>query len=594
MLRRAAALLAGLLLLAMSGADAARAGEDDKAKTRRVVITCDAPRARIFVNGKEWWRGTGDIPASRSTITVSVLVEDCAVQRRTVAPARTGPTEIRFPAPARSPWPTIATSDAAAVVAWESAEYGWMQGPKVPPGEGRPVIGRSGMATQILDRRRLGSAEACELQPGPWVPRGAVLDLLELQPGSEVRIDGSKLSDGARIAAGPHVMTVGSGPALRTYNFEVTATRPVVRVPSVLVRRAAVDSGLEWLAKHQGADGRWSSSGFPCPCAQPCEQGSKGHDVGVTGLALLALLGADDSLDGGPYAAVVSRGIEFLLRKQDAEGWFEPTGSRSAAFGQPIAELALLDAWSRTGDPRLYAAAKRGMDAIYYAQNPYLAWGYLARDGTNDTAVTAWMSLAVTHALAWDLDRQPFADLRGTAVRTDLNGRAEASLGGAIAWFDKMTEPNEGRVGYDQRGGPQAYHRVSPDRGGLSERFKPRDWALTAVSMLPRLRLHALLGTTESDDAPSRQGILNAARNAPFMARHEGEFDDVHAAYFGARLFTWQRGALPPEWRDGVDALAKRQRTSGGFAPDGIWSAEAGAVFTTAMSVLTLEQERKR
>lgn len=593
-LRCTAALLTGFIVLAVPGADPAQGGEDDKAKTRPVVITCDAKGARFFVNGKEWWGGKGEIPASRSSITVTVLVEDCAPQRRTITPSRTGTTEVKFPAPASAPWPTISAADPAAVAAWESAEYGWFTGPRVPPGEGRPYLGRTGMTTQALDRRRLGPSESCVLEPGPWTPRGAVLDLLELQPGSDVRIDGAKLPDGARIAPGPHVMTVGSGASMRTYNFEVTPTRPAVRVPAVLARRTAVENGLAWLAKHQSADGSWSSSRFPCTCAQPCEAGAAGHDVGVTGLALLAFLGADDSPDCGPYAPVVSKALDFLLRNQTDEGRFGNALSRSGAFGQPIAELAVLDAWSRAGDPKLYDAARRGMDAIYYAQNPYLAWQYGIRDGANDTAVTAWMALAVTHALAWDLDRHPFADLRGKVAGARVEGRAEGSLWGALAWFDKMTEPHEGRVGYDVRGGPQAYHRVPPDRGGLNERFGPRDWALTSVSLVPRLRIASLLGFVEEPDAPSRRALANAERNAPFAPQHQGGFDDVHAAYFGARLFSWQRGALPVEWRACLDALGKRQRATGGFPPDAIWSAEGGAVFTTAMSVLALEQDRKR
>lgn len=58
----------------------------------------------------------------------------------------------------------------------------------------------------------------------------------------------------------------------------------------------AVNSALDWLAAHQSPDGRWDSDGFDaaCPRGDKCD----GHaieresDTGLTGLALLAFLGA--------------------------------------------------------------------------------------------------------------------------------------------------------------------------------------------------------------------------------------------------------------------------------------------------------------
>src|SRR5262245_45516114 len=56
-----------------------------------------------------------------------------------------------------------------------------------------------------------------------------------------------------------------------------------------------IESGLRWLARHQDSDGRWSSKGFSARCggATPCGGNGKiDHDVGITGLSLLAFLGA--------------------------------------------------------------------------------------------------------------------------------------------------------------------------------------------------------------------------------------------------------------------------------------------------------------
>ena len=55
----------------------------------------------------------------------------------------------------------------------------------------------------------------------------------------------------------------------------------------------AVQAGLKWLAAHQDESGRWDADGFMKhdkgkPTTGP---GSAVHDVGATGLAMLAMLG---------------------------------------------------------------------------------------------------------------------------------------------------------------------------------------------------------------------------------------------------------------------------------------------------------------
>ncbi|MHC5042557.1 MAG: hypothetical protein ACYTGI_09310 [Planctomycetota bacterium] len=79
--------------------------------------------------------------------------------------------------------------------------------------------------------------------------------------------------------------------------------------------------GLKWLADHQDVrdDGRWDCDDFMKhdPADDKCDgPGSALHDIGVSGLALLAFLGADYTDRGThPFARHVRKGLRFLTAR---------------------------------------------------------------------------------------------------------------------------------------------------------------------------------------------------------------------------------------------------------------------------------------
>ena len=77
----------------------------------------------------------------------------------------------------------------------------------------------------------------------------------------------------------------------------------------------AIELGLEWLKKHQDEDGKWDADDFAKHDVdgEPCDgPGNPVHDVGVTGLALLAFLGDGSNLRSGPYKDVVKKAVRWL------------------------------------------------------------------------------------------------------------------------------------------------------------------------------------------------------------------------------------------------------------------------------------------
>lgn len=69
--------------------------------------------------------------------------------------------------------------------------------------------------------------------------------------------------------------------------------------------RAAIRGGVRWLFEHQREDGSWAA-------------GSGEPSVGVTSLALLALLGDGNSPMHGEHREAMARAQEWLLAQQDA------------------------------------------------------------------------------------------------------------------------------------------------------------------------------------------------------------------------------------------------------------------------------------
>lgn len=78
-------------------------------------------------------------------------------------------------------------------------------------------------------------------------------------------------------------------------------------------REQAVELSLGWLVQNQAADGHWSRR-------YPDHQEDQ-HDVGVTSLALLALLGHGNTLSDGPYQGNLRRGVAWLLQQQCGDGY---------------------------------------------------------------------------------------------------------------------------------------------------------------------------------------------------------------------------------------------------------------------------------
>ena len=335
--------------------------------------------------------------------------------------------------------------------------------------------------------------------------------------------------------------------------------------------KSSIGLALDWFARHQSPDGLWSAAGFAEQCSGPhCSgAGEPAYDVGVTGLALLCFLGAGETHQTGAHAANVGRALDRLCALQDAEGCIGKRSSQHFQYNHGYGALALVEAYGLTKSSKLREPAQRAVAFTLKSKNPYLGWRYNSPpDGDNDTSVTGLMVMVLRSAMLAGLE------VEDVAFRDARN------------WIDKMTEPEFGRTGYQQRGGPPARTNEAMTRFPSD-----RSEALTAVGLSARLFAGEKAGTSEMIG----KGAALLAARPPVWDEASGSID-LYYWYWGTLAMSQVGGSGWEQWRAHlVKALPSHQRRDtdrdarGSWDAIDAWSTEGGRVYATAMACLSSE-----
>jgi len=333
----------------------------------------------------------------------------------------------------------------------------------------------------------------------------------------------------------------------------------------------ALKDALEWLAKHQEVDGRWAAAGFADHCSGDEACGGPGtveSDIGVTGLCLLAFMGDGHTSNSGLYQDLMRRGFEWLRQQQDpTTGLIGQKVGHSYMYDHAIATLALCEAYNFSKSPLLREVAQRAVMFLVIARNPYGVWRYDSPPvGDNDTSVTGWcvMALKAADEAGLKIDEQAFND--------------------ALDWFDEVTDPATGRVGYDSMGSRSA--RVP----GMNDNYPvDRTEAMTAIGLFCRF----LLGQD-----PATKPVMG--RHADLLARSlpswdpQGMTNDLYYWYYGSYAMYQMGGNHWKTWNGAMKkALLDSQRKDGchkgSWDPIGPWGYSGGRIYSTALGALCME-----
>jgi hypothetical protein len=308
----------------------------------------------------------------------------------------------------------------------------------------------------------------------------------------------------------------------------------------------AVGLALEWFARHQSEDGRWSGHDFDQKCAHCKDPAQIDADGAMTGLSLLCYLGAGHTPDrDGPYRANVSRAIEFLLARQDPSGDLR---RGETMYSQSIATVALCEAYAMTRDTRIGNAARRAVSFMCEGVKRAAARRQDDRSRADDTSVLGWQVMAMMSARRSGFD-VPETTFRSAAAFLDKAGTARAP----------------GRYSYRPGEAPSA--------------------AMTAEAMFVR----QLLGTPRTD--------RRMDESAAFILESPPTWREGSSTYFWyyatLALFEHQGDAWA-RWNESLaPLLLKHQRADGGAAgswdPTDEYSRLGGRLYQTAVCTLSLE-----
>ncbi len=334
----------------------------------------------------------------------------------------------------------------------------------------------------------------------------------------------------------------------------------------------ALKDGLEWLANHQDDDGKWDADEFMKhdPATDICDgAGRADHDVGVTGLSLLAFMGDGHTTRQGLYKNKVSKGINWLRQQQDFEsGLIGEDRNTNFLYDHSIASLAMCEAYYFSKNPIMATSAQNAVDYIGRSRNPYSVWRYASPpDGDNDTSVTGWMIFALKSAEEGGLkiDSAAFTD--------------------AVSWLDEVTDNVTGRVGYSSIG------EQSSRETGVNDEY-PRELteAMTAVGLLCRFFLKQ---EPDTEERMTKHADL-MLKTLPVWDDENGYSNDLYYWYYGSYAMYQMGGKHWKGWNKAMkDAVLSSQETTGSskgsWDPNGPWGMVGGRVYSTALCVLCLE-----
>ena len=341
------------------------------------------------------------------------------------------------------------------------------------------------------------------------------------------------------------------------------------------ISEKAVTDGLDWLVRHQAADGSWSNKNLGpgaetlCNRAEPCFGTGEACEMAHSGLALLALqAGGHYYFNRQTHSDEVRKGLDWMVSHQRPDGGLVGSLSQGNNFHQTymyehgIAAFALADACAAAaalGEPRherYYNAMEKAVEFIYRHQHNDGGWRYTPHpNAASDTSVTGWPVLALKSAKE-----------AGVPLRDDMVEKVRA-------YFRAREAGRDGRTGYDS---PHSYHTH----------------ATTGVGMLARQFL------LKEPDAPlirDAADYLAKAAETTWKDRSPAGQNRDYYMWYNCTLGMFQAGGENwKRWNSVVrDTIVNLQRhggcPSGSWDPSDRWGGRGGRIYSTALAILTLE-----
>jgi len=339
-----------------------------------------------------------------------------------------------------------------------------------------------------------------------------------------------------RVAASIAVITCAVYVLFRAGEEKRALGPAVAAVPraAASVHRDAMD----WLCSAQKVDGSWPAGGGT----------QEQYSVGVSALALLALMEDGRGAVNGSAGVAVRRGLGRLVELQDREGLVGPRFS-GTPYNHGLAAFALCNACLLESNTTWRVAADKAIDLIRETQDPAGGWGYLgASPGAVNTSISIWPLLALMRAEELGMQGlRPAIDRGLTWLATTIN--------------------KDGFMGYERvNNAPAGFNTLTAAGAACLLRDHGRSGAMAARAMLPAI-----------------QGV----------AGQVGQTLDFYRTFFVAEALSLAPGATSDRIRSSIreELIALQNRTgpaAGSWSAGDRWGPVGGPVYATALASLSL------
>lgn len=311
---------------------------------------------------------------------------------------------------------------------------------------------------------------------------------------------------------------------------------------------AAVENALRFLVDSQREDGAWDprSTGAGVerrPLGEYRRRAGTKAETGLTGLALLTLMGAGHTHRSGEYADNVFRGLAFLISRQKPDGSLAGDATvYSASYCHGMAALAMCEAAAVTGDPSAIESARRALAHSVRTQHPVTGgWRYTPGD-PGDLSQLGWQAMVF-----------------------DAGSRAGIAIERRnVAGVERFLQS------------------VRAGRGGLAS-YRPGEKpsrTMTAEALATRLLIGQIVPQNEIDEA-SRYILQDLPGRG---------VDNYYYWYYATLALhqlqdeSWQR------WNSALQSrLLSSQHSNGSWPTKSLWAGYGGTVYSTSMATLCLE-----
>jgi hypothetical protein len=447
--------------------------------------------------------------------------------------------------------------------------------PATPAAESQPVVTAE---SPSIDAPLANQDSPVELNQGPASSVERLEETSPATPPSQVEAMAAgghpELQGKVAVAARTRLRSGDQRPVPEMYRGRLSEQRSQIalQMGGDAQTEAAVEAALEWLAMNQerlaeapATAGSWDAArhgaGRETRTLEKDRRGTGSKaDTGMTGLALLAFLGAGCTPEHPRYGATVQAAIDYLVRVQWPSG--DLAGPKQVGAGDDVryarmychgmALFALAEAYALTGDPRLIEPIHRGALHTLKFQNPQSGgWRYQApiAGEPGDLSQFGWQ------AMAW-----LSAQHAGFALSPELRSRLYRFLDSVAA----------GR------------------HGGLAV-YRPLPGQIPTVSMTAEaLATRRLLGypLTAAAEQEAEAALLQALPGT-------GE-ENVYYWYYATLALFPKQDARWQQWNQALKSHLVATQQSGGamhgsWDPRCIWGGYGGRVYSTAMSCLCLE-----